>query len=152
MAITKLKHHQINNIAPSFGGYLNTAQSVTDGNWNAVGWDTDTRDDFNMHDPSSNPERITVPEDGKYIVNCLISWSGGTGVTQADIDLMKNNTSDIDISGDTMLDSRRYLFVEAMVNMTEGDYVSIKVKFVGNTGTVSLRALECGIQVTKIAE
>jgi len=152
MAITRITHNQINNIVPFCGLNLTTAQSVTDANRNAIAWDTDNFDNFSMHNPSSNPERITAPEAGKYLVSCLICWSGGTGVSQANIFLSKNGSSDIESSGDTMLDARRYLCVQSVVDLDASDYIYIDVQFVGNSGTVSLRGNECGIEVVKIGE
>jgi len=151
MAKTKLTKGQINNVAPLYRGQLTTAQNVTNALENNFNWDTDNYDPWNMHDPASNPEQIVVPEAGKYLVIFALCWSGGTGVTSAWAYLWRN-ASHQDILADTGFGSRQGLYGNCVIDCDAGDVIKLGVKFLGNTGTVSLRGNECGIEVVKIAE
>lgn len=47
-----------------------------------LNFDTEEFDTDTMHDPCTNPERITVPTTGKYIIQAAIEWANQTGGTR----------------------------------------------------------------------
>ena len=50
--------------------------------------DADIYDTDNFHDPSTNPERITVPFSGYYRINAYVSWAGtGTPTGPCEVDI-----------------------------------------------------------------
>lgn len=58
---------------PILGGYIarcyrSTNQSINNGAWTAISFDTEQFDPYNLHDTVTNPSRITLPNAGKYLV------------------------------------------------------------------------------------
>jgi len=54
------------------GGYIarcyrSTAQSINNGAWTAISFDTEQFDPYNLHDNATNPTRFTLPNIGKYL-------------------------------------------------------------------------------------
>jgi len=49
-------------------------QVITTGTLTKINWDVETFDPNNMHDNSTNNERITPPDKGIYLINCQGYW------------------------------------------------------------------------------
>ena len=56
-----------------------------------ISWNSEDFDSGTMHDNSTNPDRITVPEDGDYIINAFASFA--VSVAASAIRLYKNGVS-----------------------------------------------------------
>ena len=69
MAESKLKEQGI--LKPEYYCELTLTgnQSIGDAAWVKVIWNSETHDADSMHDNSTNPTRITIQEDGIYLVN-----------------------------------------------------------------------------------
>jgi hypothetical protein len=72
--IAKLKERvaHLEHQDPILGGYIvrcyrSTAQSINNGAWTAISFDTEQFDPYNLHDNSVNPTRITLPTVAKYL-------------------------------------------------------------------------------------
>ena len=69
-----------------------STQMVDTATWTDISFDTESWDTDSLHDPSSNPERLTAPYDGKYLVSGAIQWpANATGGRY--IELRVNGTS-----------------------------------------------------------
>lgn len=51
-----------------------TTQSLTDGAWTPLTFDTETRDDANFHD-NVNPTRLTAPSSGWYDISGFVEFA-----------------------------------------------------------------------------
>lgn len=73
----------------SDGAYVTRAvnQAISAATWTNIGFDTEVRDDHGYWE-SGNPERLTIPETGWYVVNVMTSWDGA--VTQKGVYIGKN--------------------------------------------------------------
>jgi hypothetical protein len=66
-------------------------QSVANGAWDQIEWNTDVVDPLDWHDPSTNPSRITVDKAGWYHIMAMPRFTAGE---TANIRLIKNGASD----------------------------------------------------------
>lgn len=53
-----------------------TTLSVPNNTVTAIEWSNQVRDPYAMWVSTPDPERITVPEDGIYLINLVVRWSG----------------------------------------------------------------------------
>ena len=107
------------------GKYKNSgAQTIANNTLTAVLWDTDTADRWDMHNTSTNTERILVTESGQFIVGVSIAWANDS--TGSRIYAVQKN-------GATIFNERRVAntftettFVTPPQIMVTGDYFSIQ--------------------------
>jgi hypothetical protein len=52
-----------------------TTQTFATETWTALTFDAETFDDDTMHDNSTNPSRITIKSDGRYLVVGSVLWA-----------------------------------------------------------------------------
>jgi hypothetical protein len=64
------------------GVYMGTDTVANDGVEVSIEFDEESWDDFGMHDPMTNPERVTVPDGyaGVYVITAGVGWEGSTAV------------------------------------------------------------------------
>ena len=94
-------------------------QSISNGVFTTLSFDTEDFDTNSIHDPVTNNSRITCQAAGKYLIGFSIYWSGGiSGSAQRRVDLVKNGTTSMgrDVSGGA---SNRLAVV---LDMVVGDY------------------------------
>jgi len=70
--------------------YLTRSALLNSGN--LVLWDNEVNDDNNMHDNSTNPERITVPNTGYYQVDVILNVTNTGATAGGNFQLRKNGT------------------------------------------------------------
>jgi hypothetical protein len=58
--------------------YRSSAQTISNGSATVVSWDSELYDLQAMHDPSTNPSRITVPVTGFAVISAGVLWSSNT--------------------------------------------------------------------------
>ena len=92
---------------------------------------------------SSNPSgtantRINVTSSGKYQVNFIANWSGGTSGIKS-VGYRINGGSAVYLS-DTLSANNNNLFPSVILNLNAGDYIEMLVK-TSASGTTNLGAL-----------
>ena len=67
------------------------------GVWTPIPFDTETSDPHAMHNPSANPERLTVPAGGAgwYTFGCFAGASGAGGATDLRMRILLNGTTTV---------------------------------------------------------
>ena len=116
----------------SCGVYRNTDQGIGSSAWNNVDWDSEEWDTSNMHDPITNPSRITVPKNGRHIVIANISWAlNALGVRG--IAIFINNVLRATKHANPVNDVESSLSIQRAFDLTAGDYIEIRAY--QNTGS-----------------
>lgn len=112
--------------------YLSAATtSINDNAVTAISWTAEDFDVGNMHDLSTNPDRVTIPSngDGLYLVIGQVKWATAGSAPKRGITLFKNNAVVYgnDAAGDDDGDSM-YVQCVALMNLVATDYISMKVE------------------------
>ncbi len=115
------------------GGYTENARVYNDANqalaydtltllsWNSEDWDTDT-----IHDPSTNPSRLTCKTAGKYAVAAGLGWSSNnTG--RRDAWFYKNGAA-LNIGDQRGGQNNTYMTMITVLNLSVSDYLEVKAQ------------------------
>lgn len=98
------------------------AQSISNGTETVFAFDTEEFDTDNMHDNTTNNNRITIVTAGLYQAGLLVNWVAATGV-QRQIALRKNGVSQVfDIEPVVSGSVGVYTRVQSPFEMAVGDY------------------------------
>lgn len=111
----------------------------------AISFDSERFDPVGMHDPGSNPERITFPDDGKYLIGASVRFDVDASTTNSELSaaIVKNGSTIIAEAGITgeSTASRKWRFTPVtFYDMDAGDYVEIHVEF-SNMTNVNVAAV-----------
>ena len=129
---------------PYFVARRNSAQTLSNNAYAKVQFDVEVLDSASAFDPSSN-YRFTIPsgQAGKYYFGAGVQFGDNTTQQYHYVDLRKNNsvfssqpTGITTTSNDT---NRYYQTIEALVDLSVGDYVEVfaLAKFTSGTGTMN---------------
>lgn len=58
--------------------YNNTTQSIPSGSFTTISFNSEWADDWAMHDPSTNPKRITITKAGTYLITVSAQLTGAS--------------------------------------------------------------------------
>jgi hypothetical protein len=114
----------------------NANQSINDSSNTNVAWDNEVWDTDTMHDPSTNPERVTITTTGKYAITLLVRFvANGTGLRSAN--LCKNGVSIAEVYANANAALASTLTLTAIESLTATDYLTIVVRQ-ESTGALNL--------------
>jgi hypothetical protein len=105
--------------------YRNAAQAIAN-NGSMISFDTETEDNWSMHDNSINPDRITISQNGVYVINAQAAW--GEAVTGLVGIAICRNGAETDI-GNYKSDGVGNLTRQqcyAILRLAANDYITIK--------------------------
>lgn len=98
--IAKLKERltRLERQDQALGGYIvrcyrSTAQSINNGAWTAISFDTEQFDTYNLHDNSVNPTRITLPNAGRYLVTGQANFVSSVAGAIRGVSIRRNGVS-----------------------------------------------------------
>lgn len=105
-------------------------QSISgDGTTSTITWDVEVYDTYNLHDNSSNTDRLTAPIDGVYSITLLIAVNSVTGDINTAI---VKNGDDADILGGgatrDLIASGHKASSTVLVPLNAGDWVRARVR------------------------
>ena len=104
--------------------YNSTAQTIPNNTWTAMSFDTEDHDVGDMHNPASNPSRITVPYDGYYFVYAKVGFAVGTANTARGIRIYVNGSNKNTFMGHTANNTDTYsCTISMLLNLSANDYV-----------------------------
>ncbi len=129
--------------------YRSTNLTVVVDTVTLVEHDTEVFDVGAMHDPVTNPSRLTVPaaEDGYYLVVGQAAWDNAGGQKEYWLYLRKNGVVVArDFITGNVSTGNVFNRVVALLSLAAGDYVDLQVLQSG--GTVSSWALIGGLSYT----
>jgi hypothetical protein len=135
---------------PAFVGaslYKSGFQSLSNGVWTAITWDSEFFDTDAYHNTSTNTSRMTIPSGkaGKYLIAGMLDWSSGT--SSREIALYKNGSTERFLSKVILSSSSTWQqnFV-TVINLAVSDYVEIY----GNVSGVGF-SVDGGTDRTQVA-
>jgi len=119
--------------------FHSSAQTIPNGVWTTLNFNSEIRDDGNWHDPTTNNERITVDQDGVYM--CFVQYlnfdSNATGLRYVRVRDSDGNTWNMNIVnavngawttlpmiGLRSLDANDYVYVQ--VQQTSGGNLDVR--------------------------
>lgn len=117
-------------------------QAIATNTFTKLVFDTEEYDPLNMHDPTTNNTRITIPQSGKYLVVAQVRFDTTTGGTIRQAEILKNGTTvianerSLAASGVTA-----HFSVVTMRNFTAGDYLEVRV-YQDSGATVNIEAVD----------
>lgn len=105
-----------------------TSQSIATGTPTSILWTNEVYDTDDIHNPSTNTDRLTVPSDVTYVrVSSLLHISGNATGTRA-VQIQKNGTSYsgwTEVIDDGSANQNDILVFTAILPVTGGDYFTI---------------------------
>lgn len=130
-----------------------TTQSLTSGATGAVTFNTETYDTDTMHDPTTNPDRITITQAGIYLITGHLEFaSNATGHRLAGIVVSNSYQARQHVPAVNGDETR--LSVVALQRLAVGDYIqlyalqnsggALNVQS-GNAGACSLSVIRLGV-------
>jgi hypothetical protein len=129
---------------------LQSNQSVNNNQVTTVNWGFEDFDSADMHDNASNNSRITVPEDGIYLISAQVNW---TAVDLGDrlLVIYENGNTFPSLShSDDGPDNTSG--VSGVLSLSAGDFVEVKV-FQSSGSTVSISSsAQSQFSVVKLGE
>lgn len=102
------------------------AQSIANNTQTAINWAAEYTDPGNLHDNSTNNERITIATSGFYIITAQGQWQAG-GSGQRQLVIRKNGSTEI---ARAEVFSQTAGFIQAVVafdDLANGDYLEVLV-------------------------
>jgi hypothetical protein len=108
-----------------------------------ITWDTDVLDPQGLHDPGSNPSRITIAATGIYVIGFVVNFTPPSG------GLFEGPTSGVFKNGSLLPESRQGNTIEQdgvaktvslnapPVALTAGDYLELSVTFGGSRTVIA---------------
>lgn len=112
-----------------------------------LSWNSEEYDEYGMHDNATNSERITVTEDGTYVVDAFAAWSGG--VSSSAIRLYHNTNSIGFYYKPGSVTAFGECDAHKVVRLAAGDYIYCKV-FQSSGASRNLKESESYLSVTKL--
>ena len=107
--------------------YRDTAQSIPNDTETAVTLPSEDYDANDMHDPTTNPSRITIQSDGIYVVMAAIEFAADSAGTRI-VSIKKNGTAVLAKTEAAPLSAgNTILQVAAMAALEDDDYIEIYV-------------------------
>lgn len=141
------------------GVYMSSDDVANDGVEVEIEFDSESWDAFGMHDPGTNPKRVTVPTGygGVYVVVAGVGWAGQTAVggeyyTRLYLNgtLVREGTDAFSylVSGQAVSGSN----LTAIMQLAEGDYLELRCEMgVGQTVAVYGGPMRTYLHVAQVA-
>lgn len=129
---------------------MTAVQSIANGADTKIAWDSEDSDPNNMHDNSTNPSRITVPDSGLYSVDTCIMWNtNATGGRY--VSVWKNGAASIGGNSvpPTSAFETRQSFTKKII-LAASDYLEINV-YQSSGGTLGVSNADSFFHVTKLS-
>lgn len=104
-----------------------TNQSITTDTWTAVAFDGETWDTGSLHSTVTNNSRITVPVAGKYVVQGLAMFAGGSTGTARYIALALNGSRILQAQADAPDTNNYARNIGDILNLAANDYLELHV-------------------------
>lgn len=129
------------------------AQSIPNDTLTAIDFDTENYDASAMHDTVTNNSRVTIGEDGNYLIIGVVAFaSNAVGYRQIGITI-NGGTDDVRMATAPANGTLASIMIAEQINLSAGDYIEI---FVRQTSTAALNTSQFGetphFSVTKIGE
>jgi hypothetical protein len=116
--------------------YLDTDQTLTDNVETAISFTDEVFDTDNFWASSPNPTRLTVPSDGVYQVRGKIAVNASfIGIATARIYVNGSIAASVSNAGENLGSNNESHQVSALLDLTAGDYLELKVLLEPNSGT-----------------
>ena len=115
---------------------LSTSFALSSSSTTTITWDTEQWDTDSFHDNSTNPSRITIPSDGKYLVNIQLNVSVAS--LDCDMKLYKNGSAFLQYNWQTATNGKEMTF-SRVLNLSQNDYLEIKL-YIGSASSPYLTA------------
>lgn len=122
-----------------------TAQSIPNGTWTPIVWDSESYDTDNMHSNAVNPTRITCNTPGRYLIYGSIGFVPGAGVRGAYISKNGAVAGSLGSYGSQEISTAITVNPNAtdVLDLNTGDYVEI----VGYQNIGAASAVQGGLSV-----
>ena len=101
------------------------SQTIPEASYTPINFTTTLYDPLGMHSNTTNPSRITIPEDGFYYVYGLLRFADSLSVTSRIVRLRINGVDDFCASAGADGSGRYGQSVVASYHFTAGDYIEI---------------------------
>lgn len=134
--------------------YMSASQSVASVTDAVLDLDAEVFDVGAMHDPSTNPSRLTVPagEAGYYVVVAQLAWDNGAGTRELRLALLKNGTVVArDLAGGNVGAGGVFNRIVAVLSLAVADYLQIQAYQTGDAFSVIGGASYTFLQAIKVA-
>jgi hypothetical protein len=116
--------------------YLDTDQALTDNVEAAIAFTDEVFDTGNLWASSPNPTRLTVPSDGIYAVRGKIAVNASfVGVATVRIYVNGTMAASVSNAGQNLVNNVESHEVSALLDLTAGDYLELKVLLEPFSGT-----------------
>ncbi len=116
--------------------YRSTNQTIVKETVTTIDLDTELFDVGPMHDPATNPSRLTVPagEDGYYVVVAQAAWGNAAGTKALRAYLAKNGTIVArDLAGGNVTTGNVFNQIAVILSLAAADYLQLQVYQDGGT-------------------
>lgn len=133
-------------------------QTIPTASWTDVTWDSEETDPENWHSNSTNPERITVSEDGLYLITAHASFYSSAATSALVRVLINNSTTNINSmsfygDGSSFTDTAALTYPAIL---SAGDYIVMAV-YQNSGGNVNLGkdasyAYNSSLRVVKLSD
>lgn len=113
--------------------HRSTTQSISSGSQTTVQWNAETADTNGWHDNSTNPQRITVAEDGVYVPFVKFHWVkavGGSGNFEMRGIVQKNGVDTVNQDHrlwEIDTNTKKMIFGGIPISMTAGQYLTVDI-------------------------
>ena len=139
---------------PTFSGvsvYRTTDQlNFTSGADTAIAWDAEKYDTDTYHDNSTNPSRLTVPADGKYLLTVHLGWMNATsGDTVYSSWKVDGGSAVRMLRDDSMSGGNFSANTSVVIDLSSGSYVEV-FGLINGSSTTDLRAIYSYAMLTRV--
>lgn len=129
----------------------NAVQSIPTGVTTDLIFNQQIYDTEGYHDLVTNPERLTIPEDGFYVIDALARWADNTTGDRA-VQIVLNGVNSLAISRDEAGNgATRRLHVSTSYLLNAGDYVTCAV-FQNSGGNLDVQTASTFFSIVKVPD
>jgi len=113
--------------APACRAYRTTNQTLTTGTDTPISFDGERFDTDNIHDPATNPTRLTCKTAGRYIITGHVAFTPNAGGNNRQVNIRLNGSTVIasDIRPSSSAASNNRVSISAIYDLAVGDYVEL---------------------------
>lgn len=131
-----------------------TTMTITSGGWTIPTFDAEDFDSMAMHDPATNPSRITIPagRGGLYLVGASAAWGSGEDTENRVVQVLVDGTTvvgEIDTSHAGTSDNE-FAVAEPAV-LSAGSYIQMRLGTGSTSTTLRIGALLWAVYLGRVA-
>lgn len=104
----------------------NENHTVLHSTWTDLPLETERFDTAGLHSTASNPDRMTAPIDGTYVITGSVSWAGNV-TSQRSLTIRRNGTTDISFVTQPGFASGPVQSTATVTRLSAGDFVTLHV-------------------------